>query len=102
MIDKVVHTVQESRRSLARCAAAALFALAALFGTGASSSADDFTYGRRIFLDKADCAFCHGWAVDGAGHPQAVGRSANLRQTRLSRDQLITVIMCDIPGTAMP
>lgn len=67
-----------------------------------SVAAQDFSYGRRLFLEKADCAFCHGWAGDGAGHPQSPGRSANLRETRLGRDQLITVIQCGLPGTAMP
>ena len=28
---------------------------------------DDFAYGRRLFLDKAQCSYCHGWAGDGAG-----------------------------------
>jgi hypothetical protein len=26
-------------------------------------AADDFANGRRIFLEKADCAYCHGWAA---------------------------------------
>jgi hypothetical protein len=64
--------------------------------------ADDFAYGRRIFLEKAECSFCHGWAGDGAGHPQSPGRAANLRKSQLGRDQLITVIQCGIPGTSMP
>lgn len=64
--------------------------------------ADDFAYGRRIFLDKAQCSYCHGWAGDGAGEPQSSGGAANLRQTKLSRDQLIEVISCGIPGQAMP
>jgi mono/diheme cytochrome c family protein len=65
-------------------------------------AADDFAFGRRLFLEKAECSFCHGWAGDGAGHPQSPGRAANLRQSQLARDQLITVIQCGIPGTAMP
>ncbi len=36
-----------------------------------SVAAQDVSYGRRLFLEKADCAFCHGWAGDGAGHPQS-------------------------------
>ncbi len=63
---------------------------------------DDFAYGRRLFLEKAECSFCHGWAGDGAGHPQSPGRAANLRKTKLDRDGLIMVISCGIPGTAMP
>ena len=67
-----------------------------------SVAAQDVSFGRRLFLEKADCAFCHGWAGDGAGHPQSPGRSANLRETQLGRDQLMTVIRCGLPGTAMP
>src|SRR5262245_34512387 len=67
-----------------------------------SAAAQDFERGRRLFLEKAACAYCHGWAGDGAGAPQSPGRAANLRRTQLQRDQLITVISCGIPGTAMP
>jgi len=65
-------------------------------------AADDFANGRRIFLEKADCAYCHGWAGDGAGQGQSPGGAANLRRSQLARDQLIMVISCGIPGTAMP
>ena len=68
----------------------------------APAIADDYSYGRRLFLEKAACSFCHGWAGDGAGHPQSPGRAANLRKSQLSREQIVTVIMCGIPGTSMP
>jgi mono/diheme cytochrome c family protein len=64
--------------------------------------ADDFAFGRRLFLDKAQCLYCHGWAGDGAGEPQSNGAAANLRVTPLKRDQLIEVISCGVPGRAMP
>ena len=67
-----------------------------------AAAADDFTYGRRLFLEKAECSFCHGWAGDGAGHPQSPGGAANLRKSAPDRASLITVISCGIPGTAMP
>ena len=63
--------------------------------------ADDYAFGRRLFLDKAQCLYCHGWAGDGAGEPQSNG-GANLRTTTLKRDQLIEVIGCGVPGKAMP
>jgi cbb3-type cytochrome c oxidase subunit III len=63
---------------------------------------DDFAGGRRIFLEKADCGYCHGWAGDGAGQGQSPGGAANLRQSRLNRDSLIMTISCGIPGRAMP
>jgi cytochrome c553 len=66
------------------------------------ASAEDFAFGRRIFQDKAQCVFCHGWAGDGAGAPQSSGGAANLRETKLNREQLIEVISCGRPGQAMP
>jgi mono/diheme cytochrome c family protein len=63
---------------------------------------DDFAFGRRLFLNKAQCSYCHGWAGDGAGEPQSNGAAANLRETRLNRGQLIEVISCGVPGKAMP
>jgi len=66
------------------------------------ASAEDFAFGRRIFQDKAQCVFCHGWAGDGAGAPQSSGGAANLRETKLTREQLIEVIGCGRPGQAMP
>jgi len=79
-----------------------LLLLAATLAPAGAAADDDFAYGRRLFLDKAECAFCHGWAGDGSGHPQSPGRAANLRQSRLDRDTLVTTILCGIPGTAMP
>ncbi len=78
-----------------------LFAAVAVAPSGAAAD-DDFAYGRRLFLDKAECSFCHGWSGDGSGHPQSPGRAANLRKSQLDRNTLITVILCGIPGTAMP
>src|SRR3954467_9240061 len=63
---------------------------------------DDFSYARRLYIDKAQCSYCHGWAGDGAGEGQSNGGAANLRQTRLNRAQLVTTILCGRPGTAMP
>jgi hypothetical protein len=75
---------------------------AAALTTAPAAADDDFAYGRRLFLEKAECSFCHGWAGDGAGHPQSPGAAANLRKSALDRASLIMVIGCGIPGTAMP
>src|SRR5438067_13828998 len=64
--------------------------------------AQDVAQGRRIFLEKADCQYCHGWAGDGAGAGQSPGGAANLRKSQLDRDTPITVIKCGVPGTPMP
>ena len=42
---------------------------------------DDFAYGRRLFLDKAQCSYCHGWAGDGNGEPRSPGRAPSLRKS---------------------
>ena len=76
--------------------------IAFVFAPLASQSADDLAYGRRLYLDKAQCSFCHGWAADGAGEPQSNGGASDLRQSQLNRDQLVEVIMCGRPGTPMP
>ena len=60
------------------------------------------SFGQRLFRDKADCQFCHGIDGDGRGDPRSPGRAANLRQTRLDREQIIEVIACGRPGTEMP
>jgi mono/diheme cytochrome c family protein len=69
---------------------------------GPAWAQDSFTGGRRVFLEKADCAYCHGWAGDGAGQGQSPGGAANLRRSQLNRDSLIMVISCGIPGRGMP
>jgi len=80
----------------------ALLGCLAVAATAAPIRADDFAFGRRLFLDKAQCSYCHGWAGDGAGEPQSNGAAANLRVTRLGRERLIEVITCGVPGKAMP
>ena len=71
-------------------------------GSAIAYAQEDFSYARRLYLDKAQCSYCHGWAGDGAGEGQSNGGAANLRQTRLNRAQLAMVILCGRPGTAMP
>ena len=80
------------------------WALAAILAVSAASACaqEEFSYARRLYLDKAQCSYCHGWAGDGAGDAQSNGGAFNLRQSRLNRAQLIMVIMCGRPGTAMP
>ena len=77
-------------------------ALVATIATLAAQPSDTSAFGRRLYHDKAQCSFCHGWAADGAGEPQSNGGAANLRQSFLNREQLIEVIMCGRPGTPMP
>src|ERR1700751_5613849 len=87
---------------------AAVVALAAALALASSAAAQtpaagDIGLGKRIYQDKATCVFCHGWSGDGAGDPQSPGKAANLRESKLDRDQLVEVIRCGVPGgTAMP
>src|SRR5262249_60274164 len=48
-----------------------LAGVAAVFAMPAA--AQDMSQGRRVFLEKADCQYCHGWAGDGAGAGQSPG-----------------------------
>ena len=66
------------------------------------ASAQDFDRGRRIFLEKADCAVLSWLGRRWRGAPQSPGGAANLRRSQLQRDQLIMTVSCGIPGTAMP
>jgi len=84
-----------SRRLLGLCTVA-------FFLASAAARADEFAFARRLYLDKAQCSYCHGWAADGAGEPQSNGGAASLRQSHLNREQLIEVIMCGRPATPMP
>jgi mono/diheme cytochrome c family protein len=95
-------TTQHQSRLFHYRRAALLAFLAMVPATLPAGAQDDFAVGRRIFLEKADCQYCHGWAGDGAGQGQSPGGAANLRQSRLDRDSLIMVISCGVPGRAMP
>ena len=87
--------VRPIRRLLGLCTVA-------FFLAPPAARADEFAYARRLYLDKAQCSYCHGWAADGAGEPQSNGGAASLRQSHLNREQLIEVIMCGRPATPMP
>ena len=65
-------------------------------------SAQDMSFGQRLFQDKADCQFCNGVNGDGHGDPRSPGKAPDLHKTRLDRDQLIEVIACGRPGSEMP
>ncbi len=82
-----------------KIAAAALLAAAIHVSL---ASAQDVSFGDRLFHEKADCQFCHGPNGDGRGDPRSPGRAANLHETTLNRAQLIEVIACGRPATEMP
>jgi mono/diheme cytochrome c family protein len=65
-------------------------------------NAEDVAAGMRIYRQKGDCQACHGWAADGQKMDSQMPDGANLRTTRLNRDNLITAIKCGRPGKGMP
>ena len=65
-------------------------------------NAEDVAEGMRLYRQKGDCQACHGWAADGRKMDSQMPDGANLRTTRLNRDNLITAIKCGRPGKSMP
>ena len=91
-------------KSVTRLAVAALGGIV-LWGAGVhaqSPSEATIAAGRRIYLQKADCQACHGWAGDGDKMDSQAPDGADLRNSTLDRDQLVFVIKCGLPGRNMP
>jgi hypothetical protein len=65
-------------------------------------SADDIADGMRLYEQKADCKACHGWAGDGHKTDSQMPNGANLRETKLNRAGLVTVIKCGRLNSQMP
>ena len=63
---------------------------------------EDVRAGAELFRQKGDCQACHGWAGDGQKMNNEMPDGANLRETKLDRNDLITTIKCGRPGTGMP
>jgi hypothetical protein len=84
---------------------ATTFAAHLLTGSFARAQAPDpenVAEGMRLYRQKADCQACHGWAGDGRKMDTQMPDGANLRTSRLNRDNLITAIKCGRPGKSMP
>ena len=64
-------------------------------------NSEDIMRGRQLYK-KSNCAFCHGWAGDGRGHPRSPGAAASLRDSSLERDSMETIIRCGVTGGVMP
>ena len=62
----------------------------------------DIAAGGRLFRQKGNCQSCHGWAGDGRKMDSQMPDGANLRQSVLDRETLVTIIKCGRPGTGMP
>lgn len=78
-------------------------------GTGADEDAEtpaisesQIAFGKTIFQTRANCIVCHGWSGNGDAAERAAAPGLSLRETILTRDQLIEVVKCGRPGTNMP
>jgi Cytochrome C oxidase, cbb3-type, subunit III len=90
------HTVQRAFLALAG-------AMVLIAATGArAQDAADIADGMKLFLNKANCQACHGWAGDGRKLDNQMPDGANLRERQLDRETLVTTIKCGRPGTQMP
>jgi mono/diheme cytochrome c family protein len=79
-----------------------LMGLSAIVIVTVAASAQDVARGKDIYMSKAGCPFCHGWAGDGRGDPRSEGGAPSLRVSTLDRDQIAEVIQCGRPATGMP
>jgi mono/diheme cytochrome c family protein len=71
--------------------------------TATTAETGDAVRGKRVYTDLGHCTKCHGWAGDGTGSDaRHLGEVANLRETVLTFEELVTVVRCGIPGTEMP
>ena len=68
----------------------------------AIAQTDTVAAGGRLYRGKGDCQACHGWAGDGRKMNLQMPDGANLRESALTREQLVFVIKCGLPGRQMP
>ncbi|MGZ9809324.1 c-type cytochrome [Pseudoroseicyclus sp. H15] len=86
--------------------------LALMAGTGAfaqDTAADeplvgDPERGKVVYQSIGYCVDCHGWAGDGktGRNPRSPDAGANLRETYMYAEDLVTVVRCGRPATEMP
>jgi hypothetical protein len=62
----------------------------------------DIADGLRLYEQKGNCQACHGWSGDGHKSDSQMPDGANLRETKLNRAGLVTVIKCGRPNSQMP
>src|ERR1700760_4062667 len=90
---------QNTRASLGAMLALAVIAVIATTGGAFAQSADPTDAGKAIFK-RANCFGCHKWHGDGGGGYG--GAALSLRQTEMTRDQIMESVACGRPGTGMP
>jgi mono/diheme cytochrome c family protein len=65
-------------------------------------NASDVADGMRLYQQKGNCQACHGWAGDGKKTDSQMPDGANLRETKLNRAGLVTVMKCGRLNSQMP
>ena len=68
----------------------------------ADAQTETVAAGGRLYRAKGDCQVCHGWAGDGRRMNNQMPMGANLRESTLTREQVVHVIKCGLPGREMP
>ena len=87
---------------LSTAASAAVVATLLSVSAARAQTSEDISVGMRLFLQKADCQACHGWAGDGRKMDAQMPDGANLRAIMIDREVLKVTIRCGRPGTQMP
>jgi len=83
-------------------AAAAISASARVAAQTPAPDPTDLADGQRLFMSKANCRACHGWAGDAKNTDSEAPVGANLRTARLGREGLVTIIKCGKLNSQMP
>ncbi len=81
---------------------AALVLALTLVASPRTAAAQNIELGKHVFQTKIGCPLCHGWAANGFPEDPRAPGGANLRETAMDRDTLMTVFKCGLPGTSMP
>jgi len=73
-----------------------------VFAQTQAPSAADLAEGQRLFMSKANCRACHGWAGDAKNTDSEAPVGANLRALQFSRDLVVMTIKCGKLNSQMP
>ena len=96
--EKVRVSTWRERRWIVPTAAAVLF-LSVSAGSAQAADPSNIAEGGRLFRQKANC---HDWAGDGCKMDDQTPDGANLRESKLNRQDIVMTIKCGRPGTGMP
>jgi mono/diheme cytochrome c family protein len=89
-----------SRVFAASLAIAALIGMMPRLSSGQPAPAHDPGDEGKHVYQRANCVGCHKWHGGGGGGYG--GAALSLRQTQLTREQIIETVSCGRPGTGMP